>query len=138
MGEQANTREWRGAEIPSSNGHGNARSIAQIGSIFASGGQYNGSQILSRQTIEHALEPQIGGRDDILMNKTTFGLGFVLYSFLGGRTFEWGGAGGFQCIMDIDQQVSFGYAMNNIVKLIGKNKRVIRLRTALQKCMESL
>jgi len=36
-----NSREWRSAEIPSSNGHGNARSIANIGSILACGGLYD-------------------------------------------------------------------------------------------------
>ena len=64
--EDFNSREWRAAEIPASNGHGNARSIAQVGAILACGGKLNKKTILSLQTIEEAIEEQISGRDRVL------------------------------------------------------------------------
>jgi CubicO group peptidase (beta-lactamase class C family) len=41
-------RWWREAEIPASNGHGNARSVALIQSIIASNGEFNGNEVLLR------------------------------------------------------------------------------------------
>ena len=39
--------EWRQAEIPAANGHGNARSLAQIHAVLACGGEANGVRFLS-------------------------------------------------------------------------------------------
>ncbi|MHA1487198.1 MAG: serine hydrolase domain-containing protein, partial [Promethearchaeota archaeon] len=93
-----NSREWRSAEIPSSNGHGNARSIANIGSILACGGMYDNKKILSMSPVEKAIEPQISGRDKILLySPAKFGLGFGLLNddlLFGPRSFYWSGAGG--------------------------------------------
>ena len=113
-----NSREWRSAEIPASNGHGNARSIANIGSILACGGMYNKKKILSISTVEKAIEPQISGRDIIMFySPAKFGLGFGLLNddlLLGPRSFYWSGAGGSLCIMDLEKKVSIGYAMNKM------------------------
>lgn len=113
-----NSREWRSAEIPASNGHGNARSIANIGSILACGGLYDKKKILSMSTIEKAIEPQISGRDKILLySPAKFGLGFGLLNdklLLGPRSFYWSGAGGSICVMDLEKKLSIGYAMNKM------------------------
>jgi len=113
-----NGRAWRSAEIPASNGHGNARSIANIGSILACGGMYNKKKILSRSTVKKAIEPQISGRDRIMFfSPAKFGLGFGLLNddwLLGPRSFYWSGAGGSLCIMDLEKKLSIGYAMNKM------------------------
>jgi CubicO group peptidase (beta-lactamase class C family) len=113
-----NSRDWRSAEIPSGNGHGNARSIAQVGSILACGGMYGKNKILSRTTVEKAIEPQISGRDVIMMySPAKFGLGLGLVDdkfYLGPRSFGWGGAGGSLCVMDLEKKLSIGYAMNKM------------------------
>jgi len=113
-----NGREWRSAEIPASNGHGNARSIANIGSILACGGLYDKKKILSMATVEKAIEPQISGRDKILLySPAKFGLGFGLLNdklLLGPRSFYWSGAGGSICVMDLEKKLSIGYAMNKM------------------------
>ena len=113
-----NGRAWRSAEIPASNGHGNARSIANIGSILACGGMYNKKKILSRSTVKKAIEPQISGRDRIMFfSPAKFGLGFGLLNddwLLGPQGFYWSGAGGSLCIMDLEKKLSIGYAMNKM------------------------
>ncbi|MBY9020667.1 MAG: beta-lactamase family protein [Candidatus Lokiarchaeota archaeon] len=113
-----NSRAWRSAEIPAANGHGNARSIANIGSILACGGMFNSKKILSKSIIEKAIEPQISGRDVIrLYTPEKFSLGFGLLDdkfFIGPRSFGWGGAGGSLCVMDLEKKLSIGYAMNKM------------------------
>ena len=113
-----NGRAWRSAEIPSGNGHGNARSIAKVGSILACGGVYDKKKILSKSTVEKAIEPQISGRDVIMMyHPAKFGLGIGLLDdkyYLGPRSFGWGGAGGSLCVMDLEKKLSIGYAMNKM------------------------
>ena len=39
-----NTREWRAAEVPAANGHGNARALATVYGALARGGEVNGVQ----------------------------------------------------------------------------------------------
>jgi CubicO group peptidase (beta-lactamase class C family) len=113
-----NERAWRSAEIPSGNGHGNARSIAKVGSILACGGMYDKKKILSKSTVEEVIEPQISGRDVIRMyHPAKFGLGLGLLDdkfYLGPRSFGWGGAGGSLCVMDLEKKLSMGYAMNKM------------------------
>jgi CubicO group peptidase (beta-lactamase class C family) len=46
------TKEWRQADIPAANGHGNARSIATLQSIISHGGTVNEKQFLRPETIE--------------------------------------------------------------------------------------
>jgi CubicO group peptidase (beta-lactamase class C family) len=46
------SRGWLGAEIPSGNGQGNARSMARVGSIVACGGSLEGTKYLSLDTLE--------------------------------------------------------------------------------------
>lgn len=113
-----NGRAWRSAEIPSGNGHGNARSIAKVGSILACGGIYEKKKILSKSTVEKAIKPQISGRDVIMIYRPAkFGLGIGLVDdkyYLGPRSFGWGGAGGSLCVMDLEKKLSIGYAMNRM------------------------
>ena len=42
------TPEWRRAEIPAGNGHGNARSVAKVQTLIANGGSAFGKRILSK------------------------------------------------------------------------------------------
>ena len=132
--EDTKTREWRAAEIPASNGHGNARAIAKIGSILANGGKFEGIQFLSNYMIEKAIEEQISGVDLVLMNPIRFGLGFGLNSQelliprgTNPRTFYWGGLGGSMCVMDPDAKLCYAYAMNQIVLSLTGDPRTKRL-----------
>ena len=112
-----NTRAWRAAEVPSTNGHGNARAVARLYSALAGGGEVDGVHVLSPEIIARATEPQVDGADLVLQRPTRFGLGFQLAMAerpLGPspRAFGHFGAGGSLGFADPDARVAFGYAMN--------------------------
>ena len=112
------TRGWRGAEIPAANGHGNARSIAQIHMALANGGVANGVRILSEAGCRKTLEQQIEGTDLIFEQPARFGMGFGLPSATvplpNPNSMFWGGYGGSLAVIDMDARTSFGYAMNKM------------------------
>ena len=112
-----NTRAWRAAEVPSTNGHGNARAVARLYSALAGDGTLDGVRVLSPQTIARASAEQVQGEDLVLQRPTRFGLGFQLTMAerpLGPspRAFGHFGAGGSLGFADPDARVAFGYAMN--------------------------
>ena len=119
--ETARTRAWRGAEIPAVNGHGNARSIAQVHAILANGGVTQGRRFLSEAGCRKALELQIEGPDLVMRGmRVRFGLGFALPGGLlnlkspNPNTLFWGGAGGSLAIIDMDAYTTFAFAMNRM------------------------
>jgi CubicO group peptidase (beta-lactamase class C family) len=73
-----NTRAWRAAEVPSTNGHGNARGVARFYSALAGGGRLDGVRVLSSEIIARAIEQQVYGEDIMRQRPTRFGLGFQL------------------------------------------------------------
>ena len=113
----ANTTEWRRAEIPAAGGHGNGRSIAESMALIANKGTYKEKRIFSEDLIRHALEEQIRGNDLVLVEPLRWGVGFGLpidnVSWMGyleeGACF-WAGWGGSMSIADTNKRVSFGYA----------------------------
>ena len=112
----ANTSEWRRAEIPAAGGHGNGRSIAESMALMANGGAYKGKRIFSQDLIKFALEEQVRGNDLVLVEPLRWGIGFGLpienVSWMGyleeGACF-WAGWGGSMSIADTNKHVSFGY-----------------------------
>ena len=112
----ANTPEWRRAEIPAAGGHGNGRSIAESMALMANGGTYKGKRIFSEDLIKFALEEQVRGNDLVLVEPLRWGIGFGLpidnVSWMGylqeGACF-WAGWGGSMSIADTNKKVSFGY-----------------------------
>ncbi|AFM24725.1 EstA family serine hydrolase [Desulfomonile tiedjei] len=134
-------RAWRAAEIPSSNGHGNARSAARVGSLLACGGQLDGLRLLSQATIDHAIEEQYNGTDVVLGAPVRYGLGFGLVNealpCLSPRSFYWGGFGGSWLEMDPDSRLCFSYVMNKLEANPGGDVRMIGLRNAVMTAMQS-
>jgi CubicO group peptidase (beta-lactamase class C family) len=112
-----NTRQWRAAEVPSANGHGNARAVARLYAALAGDGDLDGVHILSPATIEMAIAERVYGEDVVLQRPTRFGLGFQLTMAErrlgpGPRSFGHFGAGGSLGFADPDAHVAFAYAMN--------------------------
>jgi CubicO group peptidase (beta-lactamase class C family) len=110
-------REWRAAEIPGANGHGNAHSLARVGSAIACGGELDGVRLLGRATIEKAIEEQCYGPDLILGAPIRYGLGVGLNSkdmpiSPNPRAFSWSGFGGSTAVVDLDARLSFSYVPN--------------------------
>lgn len=138
--EATTTREWRAAEIPAANGHGNARSVAGITAVIACGGTLNDVHLLSLETIEKALEEQSYGTDLVLNVPIRFGLGFGLQSKdlpIGPnqRILYWGGWGGSVCIIDLDAKLSIAYVMNKMNPSLTEDLRSTRLVEALYKSL---
>jgi len=115
----ANRPEWRRAEIPAANGHGNARSVARVMAALACGGRLGGVRLLGEQTIAKAIEEQRYGKDLVLGFTMRWALGFMLTSRelpLGPnpRTFGHGGWGGSLGFADLDARVGWAYIMNKM------------------------
>ena len=112
-----NTRAWRAAEVPSTNGHGNARAVARLYSALAGDGSLDGVHVLAPETMARAITEQVNGPDIVLERPTRYGLGFQLTMperRLGPnpRAFGHFGAGGSLGFADPDTRVAIGYAMN--------------------------
>jgi CubicO group peptidase (beta-lactamase class C family) len=117
---EANSREWRLAEIPAANGHGTARSIAKLYGALAIGGSKDGVHVLNPETIELARQTESDGKDLVLGQiHTRFGLGFMLGTedvSMGPNknSMGHGGAGGSLGFADIDNKISLGFTMNQM------------------------
>jgi CubicO group peptidase (beta-lactamase class C family) len=134
--EASRERAWRAAEIPAANGHGNARSIARVGSIIACGGEVDGICLMRTSTIEKALEEQIYDNDLVMNIPVRYGLGFGLPSKEmpvgpNPRTLYWGGWGGSSMVMDLDARASWGYVMNKMAGTSKVDMRAANLGMAL-------
>lgn len=110
---------WRRAEIPAANGHGNARSIAEIHTILANGGTARGKRFLSEAGVKTIFDVQTEGDDLVLQTPVTFGMGFGLNSEAmplspNPNTCFWGGWGGSLVAIDTDAHLSGAYVMNQM------------------------
>lgn len=112
-----NSREYRAAEFPSTNGHGNARALARLYGALATDGRVGSVQILAPRTIAAASAEQVYGLDRVLGRRTRFGSGFQLAMRerpLGPnpQTFGHFGGGGSLGFADKAAGIGFGYTMN--------------------------
>jgi CubicO group peptidase (beta-lactamase class C family) len=115
-----NTREFRGAQIPAGNGHGNARALATVYGALARGGELNGVQVLQQETIDEARTVQSEGLDEVILLPTRFGRGFMLegpdYGLSPAASlFGHPGLGGSFGFADPMAKIGMGYAMNKMV-----------------------
>lgn len=137
---EANTPEWRAAEIPAANGHGTARAVAALYGIFAGRGSYGGHRVLSPEAAERVREGQGSCRDLVLGaglgNDTELGLGLWLSGADGSygpnpRAFGHDGFGGSCGLADPESGVSLGYVMNRMGPHIANDPRKKALVDAL-------
>ncbi|MET1008326.1 MAG: serine hydrolase domain-containing protein [Propionibacteriaceae bacterium] len=112
--------EWRQAEIPAANGHGNARSLARINSLISNGGQVDDIRLLSPETIELIFDEQSDGIDLACGIPLRFGIGFGLpqittFPYIpAGRRCFWLGWGGSIVVNDLDRALTLAYVMNQM------------------------
>jgi CubicO group peptidase (beta-lactamase class C family) len=114
-----NTPQWRLAEVPSTNGHGNARSVARIYAALAKGGAIDGVRIAGEDILSEFTTEHSRGEDQITQHPARFGLGFQLTQPerpLGPNAHAFGhfGAGGSLGFCDPDADVGFGYVTNDM------------------------
>ena len=114
--EMWNRRELRAGELPSSNGVGDARSVARLYASLL--GAVDGVRTLQPATVAAASACQVRGPDRVILVDTAFGLGFMLPPALppsaGERAFGHGGAGGSVSFADPDADLAFAYVMNDL------------------------
>jgi CubicO group peptidase (beta-lactamase class C family) len=117
-GEDFNSDAWRTAEIPSANGHGNARAIARLFGALACGGEVDGVRVMSKTAIDRMTTEQHNMIERFLKRHYHQASGVILnsppVSWMGpsGRAFGHHGAGGAIGFGDPDNKIGFSYAMN--------------------------
>jgi CubicO group peptidase (beta-lactamase class C family) len=135
--EQWNTRLLRGAQLPSSNGHSDARSLARL--YAACLAPVDGVRLLSDEALDRATAVESSGKDVVLGQPLAFGLGFALPPTLGPaaspRSFGHAGAGGSLAYADRDLDLAFGYVMNQMrLGMPEGDQRAMRLSAAAAAC----
>ncbi|MCE7882946.1 MAG: class A beta-lactamase-related serine hydrolase [Actinobacteria bacterium ATB1] len=136
-----NTRAWRQAQIPSTNGHGTARGVARIYSALAGNpsDSHSDASLLDPAILCEATAPQSEGWCPVLKREVTFGLGFQLTRPdrpLGPNpgTFGHYGTGGSLGFADPGAGVGFGYVMNHVIPR-WQNPRNRELVRAVYDCL---
>ncbi|WP_405836936.1 serine hydrolase domain-containing protein [Streptomyces sp. NBC_01518] len=141
---EANTPEWRAAEIPAANGHGTARAVAALYGVFAGRGTYDGHRFLSPEAAERVREGQGSCRDLVLgagfAHDTEVGLGLWLSGPNGSygrnpRAFGHDGFGGSFGLADPEAGVSMGYVMNRMGPHIADDPRKMTLIDAVHEAL---
>jgi CubicO group peptidase (beta-lactamase class C family) len=108
------SRAWRGAEIPSANGHGTAAALASFFAALLVGGE---RAVLSRESLERArVEQSSGPRSDLVRGHPASAWGSCSLSptIRSRRTGAFGhtGAGGALGFAHPEAELGFGYVMN--------------------------
>jgi CubicO group peptidase (beta-lactamase class C family) len=135
--DEWNTRRLRGAQLPSSNGHADARSLARLYAACVT--PVDGVRLLDDRALDRATEVLSSGKDVVLGQPLTFGLGFSLPPTLppaaGPRSFGHAGAGGSLGYADRDSGLAFGYVMNQMrLGMPDADPRAERLSAAAAAC----
>ena len=154
-GEDFNSAAWRGADIPSANGHGTARGVARFYGALALGGALDGVRVLDAGTLSRFVELQWEGRPWTRLDaappadegpvepaqRRRMGLGFLLDSPPGrpqgvsGRGFGHSGAGGAQAFADPAHGLGFCYCPNRMHGGADIGPRARALIEALGQCL---
>jgi CubicO group peptidase (beta-lactamase class C family) len=116
---ESRTAQWRKAEIPAANGHGNARSIVRVQSIVANGGNAFGCSLMTEEGCRKIFEEQTFGTDLVLGTPLRFGMGYGLTSDAmpmgpNPHIAYWGGWGGSTVVVDMDAKLCVSYVMNRM------------------------
>jgi len=127
-----NKKDWQITEIPSMNGHGNARSIAKIYDVFVNDLILEKNILLSKSSIKKCLTESIGRIDQSLMLPIRWtDVGLILRGgWLFGKNKEsfghngWGGSLGFA---DPILRIGVSYTTNKINPTMGSDFRIVNL-----------
>jgi CubicO group peptidase (beta-lactamase class C family) len=127
-----NKKDWQIAEIPSMNGHGNAKSIAKIYDIFVNDLILEKNILLSKSSIKKCLTESISRIDQSLMLPIRWSnVGLILRGgWLFGKNKEsfghngWGGSLGFA---DPVLGIGVAYTPNKINTTMASDQRIINL-----------
>lgn len=136
--------KYRGVEIPSANGIGQARAIARLYSVFAGDGRELGiGEATRRELIAHASTPRRGTWDVILKLDTRYGFGFsrpsgALRFGSDNSAFGAPGAGGSFGMADPTAQLGYAYVTNKMGFHLFDDPREKAVRDACYTCIGEL
>ncbi len=95
---------------------------------------YKDTVFLSPATIELALTEQSYETDVVVQMKMRRGFGMGLnsaeFACPSERSLHWGGRGGSVCVMDLESETCFAYAMNNMLPGLRSDPRNEAMRYA--------
>jgi CubicO group peptidase (beta-lactamase class C family) len=132
-----NELPFRAAEVPAGNGIGTARALSRL--YAACIGEIDGVRLLKPETLERATRTQAQGEDLVQGYETRFGTGFQLsFPFrpmAGPGSFGHYGSGGSVGFAHPELGISFGYTMNQMRPVYGKDPRTAGLVEALLNCL---
>jgi len=132
--------DWCRADIGAANGHGNARSVAQLQSIVACNGTLGGRRWLKPETVARIFEVQARGVDLVLGVPLCMGLGYGLpepatLPFIPEqRICFWGGWGGSLVLVDVERRLCLAYMMNRMAPGVVGGPNAAALVQALYAC----
>lgn len=132
--------DWCRADIGAANGHGNARSVAQLQSIVACNGTLGGRRWLKAETVSRIFEVQARGIDLVLGVPLCMGLGYGLpepatLPFIPEqRICFWGGWGGSLVLVDVERRLCLAYMMNRMAPGVVGGPNAAALVQALYAC----
>lgn len=130
---------WREIEIPSANGHGTAKSVAELYGLYANGGVLHGKRLIETNDFANLTKRRVIGDDLVLPFVTEFAAG-VMRNNLGiygpnPETLAHSGWGGSLALGDPDRHLSAAYVMNRQSNFLQGDPRARRLVDALYGCL---
>ena len=134
-----NTPAVHAAEIPSSNGIADARSVARLYAALID--RVDGVRLLRPDTLATACAVASDGPDGTLILPTRFGLGFMLPPSLGlacgPSSFGHPGAGGSLGFADPTRRLAFGYVTNTMQMGLTGDQRTASVVRALYAALDA-
>ncbi len=133
---RAGREEWMRAEIPASNMHADARSLARFMSPFANGGSWpDGDPVIAPEVIDEAMRERIRGDDLVLPFHLSWSAGLMrnINRHFGPNENAFGHAGfGGSCVLvDPQNRLTAAYVTNKMSPHLVGDPRAVRLIDAL-------
>lgn len=126
---------WMAAEIPASNMHADARSLAKIMQPFVNGGKWDGDPLLNQDAIDGALKERCRGDDLVLPFHLSWSAGLMrnINGHFGPNDNAYGhaGFGGSCVVIDPERKITAAYVMNKMSPYLVGDPRALRLINAL-------
>ncbi len=127
--------DWMAAELPASNMHGSARSIAQLVHAFACNGDGEGVFALASDVVAEALKARVSGDDLVLPFHLTWAAG-LMHNTNGQfgpeeRALGHAGFGGSCVVVAPERRLTAAYVMNRMSPYLVGDPRATRLLAAL-------
>ena len=133
-------KDWMAAEIPASNMHADARSLARALHPFVNDGRWHdGDPILSQGAIAAALRERSHGDDLVLPFRLSWAAGLMrnINHHFGPNQNAYGhaGFGGSCVVIDPEKRLTAAYVMNKMSPYLVGDPRALRLINALYDCL---